>query len=117
MKNTDKETNLVISGDLGSIVISSNVVRALTKEILKEIPGIDEIQLNFFGKKTDSGKVSVSTNGNSNGISLKVSVCLGGCVPVQTVGMQIQERLTHEIPKLVGLVVDEVIVLVEKINL
>lgn len=117
MKHTEKDANLIITNELGTIAISTVVIEDLTKDILKEIPGIERIQLKLLGKKTDSGKVIISTNENSNAISLTVSVCLGGLVPVTTVATQIQERLIHEIPKLAGIDVKEVIVKIEKINL
>lgn len=117
MKNTEKDNSLLIATKLGTIVVSTTVIEDLTKDILKEIPGIDKIQLKLLGKRTDSGKVLVLTNEESNAISLTVSVCLGGYVPVKTVATQIQERLIHEIPKLAGIDVEEVIVKIEKINL
>ena len=117
MKNKEKESYLTISGELGEIVISPSVIQEITKDILKEIPGIEELRLNLLSKKTDSGKVSVLPADDSNNITLVVGVCLNGHVPVKTVAVQIQERLMHELPKMVGIKVEKVVVKVEKIIL
>lgn len=122
LKNLEKPNQAEIKNEYGAIKFHPNVIQHLCNHITKEIPGVcervDNIQVtNFFSKATsDGGKVKVSTTEQKKSINLTIHVTISGFTAIQVVAEQIQERIFHELPKILGLEISHITVVVDNIT-
>lgn len=106
----------IVETDYGYISISNNVLTDFVRHLIEEIPGMQQIEIkNFISKTTQSGEVEIQKADSEDSIDLNVSVCVLGTVKVTEAAEELQKRLRYEIPQILGIKIDKVILHVKKI--
>lgn len=100
----------------GEISFNESVITSLVESLIREVPGIHEIQLRRWGKTaSQSSRVSVATGEHEYSVHLELGVWLIAPCNAVEIATQVQAKLAHELPAYLGLKVEKTSILIENL--